>query len=988
MKNLLLKSSLLLVLFLTSIVSYSQTFEIRGTVKDGNGYPIMGATIIVEGTSKGTQTDFDGNYVLNVSIGDKLRCSYVGMKTSIRKVGGKKEINFILEEDLLGLEEVIITGTSGITTKKQLGSSISSIGTKDLSESKATVSIGEALQGQIAGAHITRNSGNPSGGISVKLRGASTLVGSSDPLYIVDGVIINNNSSQLIDLGGYSQNRLVDINPGDIERIEILKGAAAAAIYGSRASNGVVQIFTKKGKTGEPRISYSTSINVNKIRKYLPYNDAQFKWDGDKAVAAKRYNYQDEIFRTSFGYENSLNIGGGTEKTKYTISGSQYKNEGIVKNTDFDRKTLRLRLNQQLFEWLSLSVGTFVSSNKSNDMPNGKNYGPITSLIFADNLKNVNPDEFGNYPNIGWMANPVEAIDRVKASTDNKRTISDVQIGLTPIKGLKIGYTFGYDQSNSEGLLYIPNGFNTKPNGISEKTMLKSVLINNDFNASYLFEISESLKSTTGLGYSYQSEAIDRFGVKNDLVGAIDGVVVTNPSAAVGGADYRGKASYWGGYLQQSFAYNDKLFVTLAGRMDGASTFGKDERQQFYPKVSTSYAISDESFFKESLGAVFDSFKLRSAWGQAGNLTALSPFQIYTNYMPSVYNGNVGFTPSVLQGNSTLKPERQTEFEVGFDASLLNNRLSVEFSYYQQKIEDLLIKRPLSPSTGFSNEFANIGTMENKGFEVLLKGIPVKTDDFKWNFTTTFSKNKNITPYIEGVRTGLGMFGTSVAQSGEPLGVFYGTFYATDSKGNRLLDASGNVQRARGHYEYKKLDNGQSVPIAVQDYDENGQPKGTVLKKIIGDPNPDFVASITNELNYRNFGFRFQFDISQGNDIMSWDKRMAYLFAGGKFAGDELKGIVTKGSSRKNFGIFESFIEDGSYVKLREVALTYDLKLKENFIDNIKFSLSGTNLISFDNYYGFDPEVNTGGQTNGVIGQDMANVPIPQVYKLGVIFNF
>lgn len=986
MKNNVFRS--LLILCFVMLYSFSEAQSISGTVSDESG-PLPGATVIVKGTTNGTTTDFDGKYSINVgNLENKLLVfSSLGYKTvSVKLNTDNQLVDMVLQEDLLSLDEVIITGTSGIATKKQLGSAITSITADDLSDSKAIVSVGEALQGQVAGAYISRNSGNPSGGMSIRLRGASTLSGSSDPLYIIDGVVVNNRSNQAIDLGGYTQNRLVDINPNDIERIEILKGAAAAAIYGSRASNGVVQIFTKKGKIGAPKITYTASVNVNKIRKNLPYNDAQLEWDANGvAVPATRYNYQDYIFTSGTGYENSLSINGGTEKTKYAFSGSLYKNEGIVRNTDFGRKTLRLRIDQELYSWLDLSVGSFISSNKSNDMPNGKNYGPITALIFADNTNDQDPDEFGNYPNIGlWMPSPRETIDRIDASQKNFRSISDIQLKLSPFEGFKVNYTFGFDHSNTEGLLFVPRGVNTRPNGRSEKATINSNMYNSDFNMSYQFDINDKIKSTTGFGYSYQYEKNEAFGVKNDQVGPIDGVIVTDPSNAIGGADFRSEASYWGGFLQQTFAYNDRIFLTIAGRIDGASTFGENERQQFYPKISASYNISDEDFWNNSL---INTLKLRAAWGQAGNLTALSPYQIFTNYNQQNYNGNIGYFPSLLQGNENLKPERQTELEFGFDMAMFNNKLSLEFSYYNQEVEDLLIGRSLSPSTGFGNRFDNIGTMTNKGFELLLKAKPIN-GDFNWNVIATLSHNKNTVTHVEGGRLSLGMFGTSVAQTNEPIGSFYGTFFARDANGANLLDSNGFVQRARGHYEETVLSDGETVLVAVEDYDANGQPSGTLLKKIIGDPNPDFVASITNEFEYKNLGFRFQLDFIQGNDVMSWDKRMGYLFKGGQQTAQELNGDVPKGSSRPNFFIFESFIEDGSYIKLREVALFYNLKIDKPYLDNVKFTLSGTNLISFDNYYGFDPEVNTEGQSNGVRGQDMANVPIPQVYKFGVILNF
>lgn len=993
MKNKLKFIISILSFVLFSMVANAQSKTITGVVTEkGNGSPIPGVNVNVEGTSVGDVTDFDGKYTIEIddAKGKTITFSYLGYQTKTVKItDGNNTINVSLAEDLLNLDEVIVTGTSGIATKKQLGSSITSIKASDLSDSKAVVSVGEALQGKVAGAYISRNSGNPAGGISVRLRGASTLSGSSDPLYIIDGVIVNNKSNQAINLGGYTQNRLVDINPNDIERIEVLKGAAAAAIYGSRASNGVIQIFTKKGKSGAPRVTFATSFNTNKIRKYLPYNDAQLTWDvNNVAIPATRYNYQDYIFNTASGHENSINVTGGSEKTIYSFSASEYKNGGIVRNTDFARKTLRMRIDQKMYDWLDVSLGSFISSNASNDMPNGKNYGPITALLFADNTHNQDPDQFGNYPSVGlWMPSPRETIDKIDATQKNFRSISDIQLKLNPFEGFRANYTFGYDYSTSKGLLFIPRGVNTRVNGASQKNTIKSSMYNSDFNMSYTFDIDDDIKSTSGFGYSYQYEKNEIFGVYNDQVGPIDGVIVTDPSNAVGGIDFRSEAAYWGGFLQQTFAYKNRLFLTMAGRIDGASTFGINERQQFYPKVSASYNISDEDFWEESaVGKNINALKLRAAWGQSGNLTALNPYQIYTNYNQSNYNNNIGYFPSTLQGNANAKPERQTELEFGADMSLLNNNLSLEFSYYNQNIEDLLIKRNLSPSTGFSNRYDNIGAMTNKGFEILIKGKPFR-GDFNWDVSGTFSTNKNEVTSVEGGRLSLGMFGTSVAQTGQPIGVFYGTFFATDANGNKILDSNGFVQRARGHYE-DVIVNGQTIQSPVQDFDGAGQPTGAILRKIIGDPNPDYVASLTNEFEYKDFGFRFQFDFVQGNQVMSWDKRMGYLFKGGQQTALELNGTIPKGSSKPNFFIFESFIEDGSYVKLREVSLFYNLNVNKPYLNNIKFTLSGTNLISFDNYYGFDPEVNTEGQSNGVRGQDMANVPIPQVYKLGLIFNF
>ena len=984
-------SMLILALFIGSLSVFSQEIEVSGTVSDDAGNTIPGVNVSVVGTNQGAQSDFDGNYTINAAVGKTIEFSYLGMKTLTRTVEDAK-LDVTMMDDVLGLDEVIITGTSGITKKKQLGAAITSISSNDLSASKANVSIGEALQGQVAGIKVNRNSGDPSGGISISLRGNSSVVGGSDPLYIIDGVIVNNNSASLVNLGGNTQNRLVDINPNDIERIEVLNGAAAAAIYGSRASNGVIQIFTKRGKTGTPKITYTSSVNFNSIRENMPYNDSQLSWintgtDANpiwETEAATRYNYQDYIFDKTSGFENSLSLTGGTEKTGYAVSLSQYKNEGIVRNTDFSRKSAKIRLDQKINSWVNISVGSYFANTFSNDMPNGSNYGPITSLLFLDNTNNSNPDEDGNYTSFGgWLANPYEAVDRIDATQEYYRTINDFQIKTTPFKGATLNYVFGLDSSNGEGLLYIPYGFSNRADGITEKSVVKTMLYNSDLNFSYRINISDDLKSTTGLGYTYQYNSSKYFSIKNQQTTApLDGIIVTNPSdIAATGSDIRGESSVWGGYIQQSFGYKDQLFLTLAGRLDGASVFGIDNRQQFYPKVSASYNISDSDFWTGSVLKDFvGSFKIRTAWGQAGSLTALPLYKIYTNYVPSLYDSNVSFFPESGQGSADLKPERQTEFEIGFDTSFLKDRVGVSFSYYKQDIEDLLINHDLSSSTGFANRYDNIGTMTNKGIEVAIKAKPMK-GDFTWDIMGTFGRNRNLVTHVEGDKVSLGFWGSSVAMTNQPIGVFYGSYFARID-GELALDENNGVQRARGHYDENNN--------PVVEFDANGNSIGTTLKKVIGDPNPDFVSSLTNSFEYKNIGFRVQFDISQGNDALSWDKRMGYLFQGGEAIAEELNNNATidRYHNKENFYVYESFLEDASYVKLREVALTYNLKLDKSYLNSILFSASGTNLISWDNHWGFDPEINTGGQTNGVMGQQMATVPIPRVFKLGAKINF
>jgi len=351
-----------------------------------------------------------------------------------------------------------------------------------------------------------------------------------------------------------------------------------------------------------------------------------------------------------------------------------------------------------------------------------------------------------------------------------------------------------------------------------------------------------------------------------------------------------------------------------------------------------------------------------------------------SNYAAISIDGTSGLIAPTKLGNAGLKPERQTELEFGIDMGLFDNKVGIELTYYKQDIEDLLLARTLSPSTGFGSRVENIGTMTNRGFEALITATPIQTNDFSWSVTGTFSTNKNEVNNIEGEQFGIGNFGFSVAKNGQPLGVFYQGYYARNEDGSLLLTSGGLPQREKGTYD----SNGNPVPQR----DSSGQPTGANLSKVIGDPNPDFIASLTNELKYKNFSLRFQFDAVQGVDVLSWDTRMFYRFGGGPQTAKELRGESVRGTGAAMFGIAESYVEDGSYIKLRELSTSYLLKNPFEGVDSLKFTLTGRNLFSIDNFSGYDPEVNMDGQSNGARGGIMGLVPIPSVIKFGVIATF
>jgi TonB-dependent starch-binding outer membrane protein SusC len=971
--------TVILILFFVQ-TSFGQSQTLSGTVTEkGSGIPLTGVNVIIEGTSAGGVTNFDGNYSFNAEgfENKQLVFSFIGYETvSVTLTGESQVIDIELREDLLSLDEIIITGNSVGVNKRTLGNAISTVKAEDLVNNAATA-IDQAISGKVSGALVQQNSGDPAGGISIRLRGPSTVLGNSDPLYIVDGIIISNSSNQLVDLGGSAQNRLADLNPNDVERIEIIKGAAAAAIYGSRASNGVVQIFTKRGKSGKAKFNFSTSIRSNKLRKKIAYNTAPLAWVNPfdrtdlATVAATRYDYQNEFFDTGFGVENYLSVSGGNEKTSYYISASQLDNEGIIKSTDYRRIGFKTNINHKAFDWLTINAGLNYVRSQSSDIPNGginSAYGAITGFVFSENSVNPAPNDSGVYPVTSLLVprtNPAEAVNRFDFGQKVNRVITSVSLDAKITEHLSAKYTLGLDYFNQSATAFIPLN-NTSPNGdgFARRSDLNNFQYNSDLNLSYKIDLSEDILSTTILGGSWQYEEFDVIGISATGLPPI--VETATSGSIVSQGEGRSQISYWGGFIQQTFSFKNKLYLNGALRMDGASTFGKDERNQLYAKASLSYVLSEEDFWEDTFGDTFNTFKVRTSWGQAGNLTALSAFQRFTVLNPSAINGSVSLIPSTQLGDLNIAPERQEEIEIGFDAGFFNNRLGLEFTYYKQKVTDLLLPRELAPSAGFASRIENVGNLENKGIELLLKGVPVRTEDFSWDITATYSKNENVvTKVAGGGQFALaGSFATNYVIEGESLGVFYRQFYAREADGSISLDADG--------------------------YPFRGTTADGASSKVIGDPNPDWFGSLINEFSYKNFKLRIQLDAVQGFDVFNWNRRLLdnVIFGGGSNVGEELLGNRPKGFGRAQAGIFEEFVEDGSFVKLRELSLSYNIVSPFKSIDAIKISFIGRNLISWDNYSGWDPEINTAGQSNGVRGFDFAGVPIPKTYQLGINVSF
>jgi TonB-linked SusC/RagA family outer membrane protein len=943
-----------------------------------------------------------------------------------------------------------------------LGNSITTVRADQLARSGTGNAI-QALQGKIAGAQITQNSGDPAGGITVRLRGAKSLIGSSEPLYVIDGVVSNNGTINVtnanVDGGQTSaigQNRMADINPNDIESINVINGAAAAAIYGSRASNGVVVITTKRGKSGKTKIAFSTSYSFNQLRKkaYMSTYGKQFNpsdtasgtylvgtqqtsrdpllqslyilakggainsdtiavWGG--LVDVTRYDYQDEIFRNSGGTDNNLSISGGNDNTRYFASVNFMKNEGIIKNTDFSRLTGRVRVDQKITNWLDASAGLTYANGYSNELPNGNVFwSPTNAVNITNNIFNISEKDInGNYKAVERVAsriNPYDIIDNIKNSQETNRIIADVQLTAHPVDGLTLSYILGVDNTSQLGRNYSPIyaylvNAAYFPNGYVANNTAITTLFNNDFNASYSKKFGDFSSNTiAGFNYQYAQEQIS-ITEGRDL--ALFGTTINSVRTVLPPSLADNKSGVAGGFIQETFGYNNRLFLTLAGRIDATSRFPTANRTNFYPKVGLSYLMSDEPYWA-GLKNTVSQFRLRGSWGQTGNVTGYGFYTRFSRYRPSSFNGLTAFNSLNEIADPNVKVERNEELEIGADVSILKDLVNLSFNWYNSTSNDLLLSANVAPSLGGATSSTNVGTLQNKGIEITLGITPIKTQNITWNVFGTYSHNDNLITSLKGGLTSLSSpLGAPIyIMQGAPVGVFYGTFYAKDANGNNLLrpikvaTLKDNKVVANTVTNFPQIERGllQSTltPLEFNAYrGADGQPtvsptnpNSTPQRKIIGNPNPRNIFSFGTNFTFKKLTLSALLDGVSGVEIFNADKRTRNNVGIGFVAEQELKGEVPRGTVAALGGIEEFRIDDGSYLKVRELSLSYDFGSLIKGVEGLQLSVTGRNLYSFDNYFGYDPETNAAGQSSAARGLDFGNTPIPRTIQVMLRANF
>ncbi len=1062
LKQLLRPLAGLLLALLLALPAGAQTggqrYTLQGRVTDAGGQALPGTTVLLNGTNAGSSTDADGRYSFPVTVVSgphTLTVSLIGYAAVTRTLtlGATETIttDFSLSEAQQKLDEVVVVGSTVSAPKRELGNAISTVKGEELTQS-GSGGVLNSLQGKVPGAQITQNSGDPAGSLSVRLRGVKSLSGPSDPLYVIDGVIVSNlstNVSQLalsndIGVANPGQNRLADLNPNDIESLNIINGAAAAAQYGSRAANGVVLITTKRGQSGAARVSVSTSFSVNELRKSVPVNTygKQFGFAGlrlytigaptaaqitanpgttttginraggtaqlaTNLVDVTRYNYFDEIFRRSYGTDNAVSVAGGSERTQYYVSANYLKNEGIVKGTDFTRYNLRARVDQRLSDWAKVSAGLSYINSFANEKANGNVfYSPINSVNITNNIYDINQrDPLGNLLAVEpSRVNPLSTIEDMKFTQAINRTVSDVQLNLTPFKGFSLDYVLGVDAYGQVGQSYIrPYPYQAVANlplarypfGYAANGNNAVLQLNSDVNAGYEYAFSENLKLNLRAGYSYQYGQQDFSTQQGQNLAPSITTVSGATSTTVTAAYDLDRYSLSGYYGQATIGFRNLAFLTGAVRRDQSSKFSAEQTSQVYPKISGSLVVSDLGFWQNGAYAnAFNSLKLRASYGEAGNLTGIGSYDRFYQFRPVAYVGKTTFTPGTQFANPAVKPERMAELEGGADLAFLRDRVTLGITAYYQEITDLVVRRNIAPSTGGTTIVNNVGSMENRGLELALGGTPVKTSDFSWDVSFIYSRNRNKVLTLPGTPGSLQAISIDNAAGapvylleGQPAGVFYGSAYARNPDGSLLLTPQGfgqderTVGQAVGSTLYTPARNGA-----------DGQPLygsgSAVANVVIGNPNPKWTGSFNTTLTYKKLSVHALLDAVQGNSVFNADKRTRQGVGLGNLAEQELRGEIPRGSIYAIYNTQEFRIDDGSFVKLREAALNYTLPTFSKFISALNLTLVGRNLYSWDKYNGFDPETSAGGASDLLRAIDFGNVPVPRTYQVKLSATF
>lgn len=961
---------LLLGLLFPCIVMAQET-TITGKVSTaGDGSPIPGVSVLIKGTMRGTTTDLDGNFKLMAPTTATLQFSMVGMKKIEIPLNGKTNLSVQLEDEKIDLGEVVVTGYS-TNSRKLITGSLGVVKSEEIKNTPLRTLEG-VMQGKASGVLITQNSGTPGAQMTMKLRGGSSINAGNQPLIVIDGIpVVTGNYSQ-VSFSGQGIDALSDINPSDIESVTVLKDASATAIYGSRGSNGVILITTKRGSIKRTDVDLSMSFGVQQFpweRKPELMNAAEYNEFKGTNVQGIDTDWLREVFRTAPTMNTELSISGGDQKTKFFISGNFYGQNGIVIGTDYKRYNGRINLDHTINNRFTIGGNVALSYSDNSRVEGDQSInGPLTNALAMPPIYPVY-DANGNYDETGPYANPVAIANEATNKAYTDRFNGNVYLDVKILEGLTFNTKLGADVYNLREHSYDPTttrqGAKYNGLGIEGTTRVSNIVSNNILQYTKTYNQKHNLDVLAGYSfekYAVRSSYIEAIDFPNEQFQYIASAGTIRAASA--SASNRGMNSVFG---QAKYDFNRKYLLNLTARYDGSSKFGENNRYGFFPALSAGWRIQQEEFM-QSVSSISE-LKVRASIGKTGNdgIPDFSSLSLYGG--GSNYGGSSGIYPLQLP-NPDLKWETTQQLGFGFDLGLFADRLTLTADFYMNSTKDLLLFRPLPSSSGYTGIYSNIGELENKGVELTLTTVNLnKTLKWETSFNVSLNRNKVTKLYDGQPIDDIGRGGNRVME-GEPIGIFYG-------------------------YNWLGVDP-TTGSLVYEDINKDGQLTNDDRMKI-GDPNPDFYGGINNTFTLYSFDLSVLLTYSIGNDIFNGMRIYAEQVTG---IDNQLTTVLThwtKPGDITNIPLAgdtyasSRFIEDGSYLKVKNITLGY--KLPKSLASKLKMrSLRAfatvQNLYTFTPYTGMDPEVNYAGNDALRLGTDFYTYPQARSFVVGLTLGF
>jgi len=968
-----------------------QKKRITGKVVDQNNIPLIGANIIEKGTSNGAVTNIDGEFILNINEDAVINISYIGYTSQDIETKGKETFNIILQENVNILDELVVIGY-GTVRRGDVTTAVSTVSTEDIME-RPIISAAQAIQGKAAGVQVVQPSGLPGAGMVVRVRGNTSITASNDPLYVVDGVPTD------------------DINflaPADIESMQILKDASSAAIYGSRASNGVVLITTKQGNAGQSKIRFNSYLGISKVIKQMKsLNVEQYKELMDDLGAVilpeglkDQTDWFSEAFRNGINQNYQVSITSGNDKLRYFLSGGYTDEKGILNVSYYKRYNLRANIDNQIRDWLNINANIAYSDYSNNGIISGtgsNRAGVVLSVINTPTYAPIwDPENPGQYYNNFYGANITHPIENMSRTEDNKsnsnRLLGSFNIKVDFLPNLQFKSTNSIDRvyyHSTNFLDPVKTSYGRNQGGTASDNRSLSTILTFDNILTYNLTLGENHSLNLMGGTSYTSSLWNNSYMNASFYRTDYTPKTLNAANRIDPYGTGTTASDWAlmSYLGRiSYNYASKYLLTANFRADGSSKLSPDKRFGYFPSLSAAWRISSESFMSDIKW--IDDLKLRGGWGKTGNQSGISDYAYLQMYdiqrIPWWETGKdravVNINPANMR-NRDLTWETTTQSNIGVDFTLLKNRITFTADAYYKYTTNLLMNVPLPGGLDFSNIYRNEGEMENRGFEFGLNTRNIENKDFNWttDFNMSFNRNKVTKLSLQKIYY---FANTSEATSenvvrmteGKPLGMFWG--YVSEGVDPETGD------------------------LIFSDLDGNGRIT-TSDKKYIGDPNPDFVWGMTNDISYKGLSLSLFLQGSYGNDVYNASRYETEGMYNGMNQSTEvirrwrIPGQITDipraTSSTDNLRASTRFIEDGSYLRLKSLTLSYNIK--SSFLDRLKISrlqpyFTAQNLFTLTNYSGFDPEVNQYGGSSTVQGIDWGTYPQVKTFIFGLNIDF